>query len=220
MRMNGVITKSILCLLIVVAAGAAMWELSDLGWHMKWFTIGSMIVALIACVSISYFQRWVAPLTILYSVAKGVFLGSVSIYFKNNATELLVQAAMLTVLAFLVMFALYAFRIIKVTKLVRSIIINAAMTIFVLYFGNWLLDLFFDYSLPFITGNGWWAIGFNVVAAVVASFTLLLDFDFVERNVGVAPQIKEWNATFGLLVSILWMYWELVRLLQKLATRR
>jgi uncharacterized YccA/Bax inhibitor family protein len=87
-----------------------------------------------------------------------------------------------------------------------------------IYIINWILSIF-GLSLPFVWGTSWFAIGFNVVAAIVASFSLLLDFDFIDRKVGRAPKYYEWVATWGLLITLVWLYVEVLRLLKKLAIR-
>lgn len=74
-------------------------------------------------------------------------------------------------------------------------------------------------SLPFIWGTSWFAIGFNIIAIIVASFSLLLDFDFIDRKLGKAPKYYEWVATWGLLITLVWLYVEVLRLMKKLAIR-
>jgi uncharacterized YccA/Bax inhibitor family protein len=105
-----------------------------------------------------------------------------------------------------------------VTKRLRTVVVTAAASIFVIYIISWILS-FFDIYNPLIWGTSWVAIVFNVVAAIVASFTLLLDFDFIERHKNRAPKYKEWMATWGLLVSLVWLYVEILRFLKKIAIR-
>jgi uncharacterized YccA/Bax inhibitor family protein len=116
------------------------------------------------------------------------------------------------------MLFLYQTRIIVVTKRLRTIVVTAAASIFVIYIVSWILSFFGIYN-PFIWGTSWVAIGFNVIAAIVAAFTLLLDFSFIENQKNKAPKYKEWMATWGLLVSLIWLYVEILRFLQKLAIR-
>ena len=123
-----------------------------------------------------------------------------------------------TVITFFTMFVLYQTRIIVVTKRLRTVIITAAASIFIFYIISWILS-FFGIRNPIIWGTSWVAIGFTVFAAIVAAFTLLLDFNFIEKQKGVAPKYKEWLATWGLLVSLIWLYVETLRLLRKLAIR-
>jgi uncharacterized YccA/Bax inhibitor family protein len=116
------------------------------------------------------------------------------------------------------MLFLYQTRIIVVTKRLRTIIVTAAASIFIIYIVSWILSFFGIYN-PFVWGTSWVAIGFSVIAAIVAAFTLLLDFSFIENQKNKAPKYKEWMATWGLLVSLIWLYVEILRFLQKLAIR-
>ena len=127
------------------------------------------------------------------------------------------QAIGVTIVAFLVTLILYQTRIIVVTKKLKSVIITAVSTIFVVYIISFILGFFGIKS--FIWGTSWVAIVFNVIAAIVASLSLLLDFDFIERHKNRAPKYKEWLATWGLLVTLVWLYVEILRLMRKLAIR-
>lgn len=128
------------------------------------------------------------------------------------------RAVGVTIITFFVMLILYRFRIIKVTQQFRSVIVSATITIMFIYIITWILS-FFGISVPFIYGTSWFAIGFNIIAACVASLALLLDFDFIERKINNAPKYMEWVATWGLLITLIWLYVEVLRLMKKLAIR-
>ena len=115
------------------------------------------------------------------------------------------------------MLLLYQLRLIIVTKKLRSVIITATVSILVTYLITWILSFFGIKN--YIWGTSWFAIGFNILAAVVASFALLLDFDYIERYKNKAPKYKEWIATWGLLATLIWLYIEVLRLMQKFALR-
>lgn len=115
------------------------------------------------------------------------------------------------------MLLLYQWRVIVVTKKLRSVIITATISIMVVYLISFILGFFGIKS--YIWGTSWLAIVFNVLAAIVASFALLLDFDYIERYKNKAPKYKEWLATWGLLATLIWLYVEVLRLMQKLAIR-
>lgn len=115
------------------------------------------------------------------------------------------------------MLLLYQTRIIVVTKKLRSVVITAATSIFVIYIISWILS-FFEIKV-FIWGASWPAILFNIAAAIFASLSLLLDFDYIERYKNKSPKYKEWLATWGLLVTLVWLYVEVLRLMRKLAIR-
>ncbi len=114
------------------------------------------------------------------------------------------------------MLFLYRARIVKVTEKFRSVVIGATLGLAVFYMAALVLSLF-GHSLNIFTSNSLFGIGFSVVAAGLASLNLLLDFDIIERGVnGAAPRYMEWFAGMALLVTLVWLYLELLRLLAKL----
>ena len=218
MSVRGIITKSFFLLAIITGIIAYVWKIHSEGTPVKWFTLGGMLAAIVISILISVRNHWAHFLVPLYAIAKGFFLGGFSSYAHVKFPDLPYQAVGVTVITFFTMLLLYQTRIIVVTKRLRTVIVTAAASIFVIYIISWILS-FFGIHNPFIWGTSWIAIGFNVVAAIVASFTLLLDFDFIEKQKNRAPKYKEWLATWGLLVSLIWLYVEILRFLQKLAIR-
>ncbi len=217
MSVGGIFFKSIIGILIIAAITAYLWKLDETGISMKWFTLGGMLGAIIISVLISVRQNWAHILVPLYVIAKGFFLGGFSAYAHRNFPELPYQAIGVTIVTFFVMLLLYQFRIIVVTKKLRSVIITATVSIMVVYLISWILSFFGIKS--YIWGISWFAIVFNILAAIVASFALLLDFDYIERYKNKAPKYKEWIATWGLLATLIWLYIEVLRLMQKFAIR-
>lgn len=216
MRVNGIILKSLLGLLIVTATTAYIWNLFYNGTDVQWFLYGGMIAAVIFSVIISYKPYTVRWVVLLYAVAKGCFLGAISVYAHKKFPELPFRAVAITFVAFFVMLGLYKLKVIKVTQQFKSVIITASATIFIIYFISWIF-YFFKIDFPLVWGTSWFAILFNAVAAIVASLALLLDFDYIDQQLGNAPKWKEWLATWGLLVTLIWLYIEVLRLLKKLA---
>ncbi|MCT4630135.1 Bax inhibitor-1/YccA family protein [Winogradskyella sp.] len=217
MSVFGVFVKSMIGILIIAAITVYLWKLNETGVPMKWFRLGGMLGAIIISVLISFKQNWAHILVPLYIIAKGFFLGGFSAYAHRNFPELPYQAIGVTIVTFFVMLLLYQLRIIVVTKKIRSVIITATVSIMVVYLISWILGFFGIKT--YIWGTSWFAIGFNVLAAIVASFALLLDFDYIERYKNKAPKQKEWLATWGLLATLIWLYIEVLRLMQKLAIR-
>jgi uncharacterized YccA/Bax inhibitor family protein len=217
MTVLGIFIKSIVGILVIAAITVYLWQLSESGTSMRWFTLGGMLGAIIISILISYKQNWAHILVPLYVVAKGIFLGGFSSYAHNNFPELPYQAIGVTIVTFVVMLVLYQLRIIVVTKKLRSVIITATISIMVVYLISFILGFFGIKS--YIWGTSWLAIVFNILAAIVASFALLLDFDYIERFKNKAPKYKEWLATWGLLATLIWLYVEVLRLMQKLAIR-
>jgi uncharacterized YccA/Bax inhibitor family protein len=121
---------------------------------------------------------------------------------------------------FIGMLALYAFRIVKVTERVRSVIIVATVGIGLLYLGTWILSLF-NVDVPLVTGAGTGAIVFSILVVIVAALNLLLDFAVIEHGIARhAPRQFAWFAAFGLMVTIIWLYIEILRLLAIFISRR
>ncbi len=217
MTVFGIFLKSLTCILVIAAITACIWKLNDEGMPVKWFTLGGMLASLIISVVISVRHHWAPFLVPLYTIAKGLFLGGFSAYAHQHFPEMPYQAIGVTIVTFFVMLLLYQTRIIVVTKKLKSVIITSAVSIFVVYIISWILGFFGIKS--YIWGTSWFAIIFNCIAAIVASFSLLLDFDYIERYKNRAPKWKEWLATWGLLATLIWLYVEILRLMQKLAIR-
>lgn len=217
MTVSGIFIKSLGCILVIAAITAYLWKLNEAGMPMKWFTLGGMLAAIIISIVISVRHHWAPFLVPLYTIAKGFFLGGFSAYAHKHFPELPYQAIGVTIITFLVMLLLYQTRIIVVTKKLRSVIITSVASIFVVYLISWILG-FFGIN-TYIWGTSWFAIIFNCIAAIVASFSLLLDFDHIERQKNRAPKWKEWLATWGLLATLIWLYIETLRLMQKFAIR-
>lgn len=217
MTVWGVFLKSFFGILVIAAITSYIWKLSSEGTDVGWFTMGGMLASIVISIIISVRTQWAKFLVPFYIIAKGFFLGGFSAYAHKNFSELPYQAIGVTIVTFFVMLLLYQTRIIVVTKQVRSVIITATISIMVTYLVSWILRFFGIRT--FIWGTSWWAIGFNILAALVASFALLLDFDYIERYKNRAPKDKEWLATWGLLATLIWLYVEALRLLQKFAIR-
>ncbi|WP_435413718.1 Bax inhibitor-1/YccA family protein [Psychroserpens mesophilus] len=217
MTVSGIFIKSLLCILVISAITAYIWKLNENGMPVKWFTLGGMLAAVIISVVISVRQHWAPFLVPLYTIAKGIFLGGFSAYAHKHFPDMPYQAIGVTIVTFFVMLVLYQTRIIVVTKKLRSVIITATISIMIVYLISMILNFFGIKS--YIWGTSWFAIVFNCIAALVASFALLLDFDYIERYKNKAPKFKEWLATWGLLATLIWLYVEILRLMQKLAIR-
>ncbi len=217
MSVTGVFIKSLASISIIIIISIGIWKLHNQGVTLKWYSMGGMLAAIVISIVISVRQHWAHILVPLYAIAKGFFLGSISAYAHAKFPNFPYQAIGITMVTFVVMLLLYQTRIIVVTKKFRSVIITAAASIFVIYIISWILG-FFGIEV-FIWGVSWPAIIFNILATIFASLSLLLDFDYIERYKNKAPKYKEWLATWGLLVTLVWLYVEVLRLMKKLAIR-
>lgn len=217
MSVTGIFKKSMLSILVIIIISVGVWKLYSNGTDIKWYSLGGMLAAIIISIVISVRRHWAHILVPLYAIAKGFFLGGMSAYAHKHYPNLPYQAIGITMITFLIMLILYQTRIIVVTKKLRSVIITAATSIFVIYLISWILS-FFDIKV-FIWGTSWPAIIFNILAAIFASLSLLLDFDYIEKHKYKSDKYKEWLATWGLLVTLVWLYAEVLRLLRKFAIR-
>ncbi|RAJ18155.1 Bax inhibitor-1/YccA family protein [Olleya aquimaris] len=217
LTVSGILLKTLFCLLVITSIVVAIWKLYANGTNIKWFATGGMLAAIVISIVISVRQHWAHILVPLYAVAKGFFLGGITAYAQASFPNLPYQAIGVTLVTFFVVLFLYQTRLIVVTNKVRSVIITVCTSIFVVYLISWILGFFGIKS--FIWGTSWLAIGFNIFAAIFAALSLLLDFDYIERQKNKAPKYKEWMATWGLLVTIVWLYVEILRLMKKFAIR-
>ncbi len=218
MSLGGIILKTLVMLILVAITASYTWKIFFEGASIKWYTSIGLLVAIAASLFISFKHNAAKYVLPIYALAKGFFLGGISAYAHKRFPNLPLQAVGVTILTFFVMLLLFKTQIIKVTRQFRAVIITASVTIFTIYIISWILS-FFGVNVSFIWGIGWFAIGFNVLAAIVASFSLMLDFYYIDRQIGRAPKEKEWLATWGFLITLIWLYIEVLRLMKKLAIR-
>jgi uncharacterized YccA/Bax inhibitor family protein len=160
----------------------------------------------------------------LYGLLEGVFVGGISAIFKNQfekqAPGIVMQAVVLTFGTVIALFLLYRFRIIKATERFKSIIFVATAGIAIFYLLAMLLRMF-NIDIAFIHEGSSIGIVFSLVVVTVAAMNLILDFDFIEQGAAAgAPKYMEWYGAFALVVTIVWLYLEILRLLAKLSSRR
>lgn len=218
MTLEGIITKTLFMLVLVCCTAFYTWHLFFSGVVVTWYMSIGALVAVFCSVYISYKHNAAKYLLPIYALAKGFFLGGISVYAHKQIPNLPFQAVGVTLLTFFVMFFLYKWRVIRVTKAFRSAIITTSVTIFLVYFIKWIF-WWFGISIFFLWGNSRLAIAFNISTAIVASLSLLLDFDYIHRYLGKASKEREWLATWGFLITLIWLYVEVVRLLKKITFR-
>jgi uncharacterized YccA/Bax inhibitor family protein len=165
-----------------------------------------------------HLAKFIAP---IYALAEGFFVGAISRMYETYYDGIVVQAAGATIAVFAVMLVLYRTRIIKVTNRFRKIVVSATIGIMAFYGVCLLIRLFAGAgSVSFLSSPSPLGIAFSVFVAGLAAFNLALDFDFIENGAKQGLDKKfEWYAAFGLLVTIIWLYLEILRLLAKLRDR-
>jgi uncharacterized YccA/Bax inhibitor family protein len=226
MTIGGAIAKSGILVAITTAMALWVWGLVFTGalseGMLGLFQWGGMIAGFILALVTIFKAEWSPVTAPLYAAAQGAFLGAFSIFVQSLITAqgihqpIVVQAVFLTFGALLAMLALYQSRIITVNDKFRSIIIMSTGAIALVYFASIILS-FFGIQIPLIHEGGPVGIGFSLLVVGIASFSLLLDFDIIERGASAgAPKFMEWYAGFGLLVTLIWLYLEFLRLLMKI----
>ena len=182
--------------------------------------IGGFVLALVMIFKPTW-SPYIAP---AYAILEGLFIGGVSAFFnemfKDSYPNIILHAVGLTMGVALSMFLLYNFRIINVTNRLRSIIMSATMGIALFYLIVWILSLF-GVEMGFGPNDGsLLSIGISLFIVGIAAFNLLLDFDSIEKAAEMgAPKYMEWYGAFGLLVTLIWLYLEILKLLSKLNSR-
>ncbi|MHA3774894.1 Bax inhibitor-1/YccA family protein [Verrucomicrobiota bacterium sgz303538] len=213
MTISGAIGKSAFLLLLCAGSAALSWGQNP-GLVMIGVVVG-FILALIIC-----FKPTTAPvLAPVYALVEGVVIGTVSSLFEGQAKGIVIQAIALTGGVFCAMLGAYQMRLIRPTRRFAAIVIGATMGIALFYVGSFVLGAF-GIPTPLLRGSGPYAILISFAICVVAALNLILDFGIIEEGANArAPKYMEWYAGFGLLVTLVWLYLEILRLLLKLSRR-
>lgn len=219
MSLDGTIAKSFFLLAFLIAGATFGWnQVSVTATQVRipgWIWIVMFVALGLALVTI--FRPQSARLTGMgYALAEGVVVGAISKVYNEQWKGIALQAVICTIAVFAVMLGLYTSRAIRVTPRVRQVVIGATLGIFVAYLVMMVIGLFTG-SMGLITDAGPMGIIFSVIIVGVAAFNPLLDFDMVEKGVAAqAPKYMEWYCGFGILVTVVWLYLEMLRLLGKL----
>jgi len=220
MTLQGTVNKTMIYLGLLSVSAMWTWNkfMVDPASAMP-FMIGGAIAGLILCLITVFKKEW-SPITgSLYAIAEGLFLGALSAAYEAQFHGIVLQAVLLTVGVLVALLAAYSMRIIKATENFKLGIFAATGGIGLVYLATIALG-FFGIQIPYIHGSGMMGIGFSAFVVVIAALNLVLDFDFIEQGaVNGAPKYMEWYAAFGLLVTLVWLYVEILRLLSKRARR-
>jgi uncharacterized YccA/Bax inhibitor family protein len=221
MTIQGTVNKTGLLLLFVVVAAAWTWGLSRSETPeaaIPWAVGGALAGFLAALVTI--FKKTWSPISAsIYAICEGLFLGGISAIFERSYPGIAVQAISLTFAVLLVMLLAYKFGIIRATRGFKLGVIAATGAIALVYLVNMVMSLFFHTQMSFLSSSTPLSIGISVVVVIVAALNLILDFDMIENAARLgAPKYMEWYGAFGMMVTLIWLYLEILRLLGK--TRR
>jgi len=218
MTLQGTVNKTGLLLLCVVATAAWTWGLahSNTPEAVYPWMIGGVLGGFIVALVTIFKKNW-APFTApMYALLEGFALGGISAFFEKTYHGIAVQAVGLTLGVLFVMLLAYKTGLIRATQGFKIGVIAATGGIAVFYLVEMALSVFFHFQFSAINGGGFWGIAFSLFVVVIAALNLVLDFDMIETGVrGGAPKYMEWYGAFGLMVTLIWLYLEMLRLLAK-----
>jgi uncharacterized YccA/Bax inhibitor family protein len=225
MTVRGTMNKFGLMFLMVLGAASYTWSIfyREGPEAVKPWMWGSLIAGLILSLIIIFKKEWAPHLALGYALCEGLFLGAISaVYdyiFRETYPGIIMQAVLLTMGTAGAMYAFFHFRIIRATNTFKKVVYTATAGIALFYLVAMVMRLFGS-QMPYLHDNGMIGIGISVFIVAIAALNLILDFDRIEEGTSAgAPKYYEWYFAFGLMVTIVWLYLEILRLLSKLASR-
>jgi len=228
MTLMGTVHKTAALLILLVLTASYTWSLvmgvnaegqlvaaPGIFGYMIGGAIGGLIFALITC-----FKPTWAPITApLYAAAEGLFIGAISAFAESRFPGIVLQAVGLTFGTLFALLGAYRSGLIRATENFKLGVCAATGGIMLIYLATFILGMF-GVHIPFIHGSGLFGIGFSAFVVVIAALNLVLDFDFIENGADHgAPKYMEWVGAFGLMVTLVWLYIEILHLLMKLRSR-
>ena len=222
MTIQGTVNKTGVLLLCVVVTSAYTWGLSHsdrpeaaIPW-MIGGAIGGFIMALVT----TFKKEWSPVSAPIYALLEGFFLGGISAYFERAYPGIAVRAVTLTFAVLLVLLLAYKTGLVRATRGFKLGIIAATGGIALVYGINIIMSLFFHTQMSFLYSSSPLGIGISLFIVIIAALNLILDFDMIENAARMgAPRYMEWYGAFGLMVTLIWLYMEILRLLSKLRRR-
>ncbi|MGY4515583.1 Bax inhibitor-1/YccA family protein [Lysobacter sp. HA18] len=223
MTLNGTVNRT--ALLLVLTLGAALYPWTQFFASPKTFnpmpfllggSLGGFVVAMV-----TIFRKQWSPVTApMYALLEGLFIGAISAVFEQRYPGIVIQAVGLTFATLAALLVAYRSGLIRATENFKLGVVAATGGIALLYLINMGMRLFGFSGMGFIHDSGTVGIIFSLFVVVVAALNLVMDFDFIEQGVEQgAPKYMEWYGAFGLLVTLVWLYLEMLRLLSKLSRR-
>ena len=228
MTLMGTVHKTAFLLILLVAFASITWKMvmtvnaegqmvaaPGLFGYMIGGAIGGLIFALI-----TIFKPTWAPVTApIYAALEGLFIGALSAFAESKFPGIVLQAVGLTFGTLFALLGAYRSGLIRATENFKLGVCAATGGIMLIYLTTFILGMF-GVHIPFIHGSGLFGIGFSAFVVVIAALNLVLDFDFIENGADHgAPKYMEWVGAFGLMVTLVWLYIEILHLLMKLRSR-
>lgn len=219
MTIGGTVNKTFLTLMILVGSAYYSWTYISIT---NVLAFPSVIVAFIVGIITIRKKEW-APVTVpIYGVLQGIFLGIISNVFNSLYDGIVITAISYTLCILFALLSLYRLRIIKPSENFKLGVAAATGGIAMLYLANVVMS-FFGSGIPLmdINNSSMYSIGFSVFVIIIASMNLVVDFDFIEEGAEKgAPKFMEWYGAFGLMVTLIWLYLEILKLLAKMNSRK
>lgn len=232
MTVKGTLQKFGVLMMLTIATSFYSWKEAAEGGNASALMMGGAIGGIIIALVITFKKEWSGYLAPVYALLEGLFLGAVSAFFEYQVTSrqggytggysgIVFQAVGLTFCVVAAMYLLYKFNIIRATQKFKAIVITATVGLGLFYLVCMIMSWGFNANVPsFLFQSSALGIGFSVFVVALAALNLILDFDMIEQGAALgAPKYMEWYAAFGLLVTIVWLYLEILRLLSKLSSR-
>lgn len=218
MTLKGTMNKFGVLMMLMIGSTLFAWSQFYKGSDPKQLMLIGVFGGLGLAIVMAFKKQWSAYLAPAYAILEGLFVGSISAMYDYAYPGLPMQAVALTLLVTLVMFLIYRYRIIKVTSQFRTIIVVATAAIAIFYLIQWITYLIMGTPIGSFTNAATpLGIGFSILVVALAALNLLLNFDTIEKGVELrAAKYMEWYSAFGLLVTIVWLYLEILRLLSKI----
>ncbi len=223
MTVKGTLNKFGFMFLLVMGTAFYSWKEFMQGGNVMPLLLTGAIGGLVVAIVIIFKKEWAPFLAPAYALLQGLFLGAVSATynaaFAEQAPNIIMNAVGLTFGTAIAMYLLYSFKIIQATQKFKAIIFTATAGIAVFYVISFVLG-FFGIQIPFLHEGSALGIGFSLFVVALAALNLIIDFDMIEKGAdGGAPKYMEWYGAFGLMVTIIWLYLEILRLLSKISKK-
>lgn len=221
MSIQGTVNKALFLLIVVTLSAFWSWDTSYRGSANTDILLligafGGFIVGLVTV----FKKHWVPYTAPLYALLEGIVLGVISAFYEASFPGIIIQAVALTFGTLFTLLVAYTSRLIKATENFKLGVVAATGGIVIVYIIDIVLH-FFGRNIPFIHESGAFGIVFSLFVVAIAALNLVLDFDFIESGAAFgAPKYMEWYGAFGLMVTLIWLYLEILRLLAKLRSRK
>lgn len=213
MTLEGTVAKSFVLLTLLVFSGAIAWPMAKAGNFIP-ILFGAMVAGFVVAIITIFTPKASPVLAPVYAILEGVVLGGLSALMESAFPGIVVNAVVLTVGVFAIMLFSYANGLIKVTERFQAVVFSATMAVCLLYLGEILLMMITGATIPMLHDGGLLCIGFSIVVVVIAAANLALDFHWIDEGVRKeAPRYMEWYFSFGMLVTLVWLYLEILELL-------